>query len=591
MRLLSLFLLPVCLLMTASPPVAHADDAAALAELIEAHWQRTLGERPEFASSIGERRHDDRWTDLAPRALQARHRADRDALRALRRIELSQLSVQAAVDHALLDRELAWRIDMHRYGEHLLPMTQLHGVQMLDRLPAQLEFRGLDDYDAWLRRLESLDAYIAQTMALMREGMRRGIVVPQAAMRRVPPQLRALLVDDAQDSGFYAPFLILPADIHPARAQALRASARAAISQRVLPAYRRLHDFVVEEYLPAARERVSLEALPDGQSWYARRVMWYTSTALSPQEIHAIGVGEVERLGAQMQRTMRDTGYRGELAGFVARLREDPAHYHDDPVRLLEAFRATAKRIDPELPRLFSRLPRTPYGLQAIPALMSGRGDAAYYRPPAVDGSRAGYVHVDVHHSRGLPIHEIAALIAGESVPGRHLQTALAMEQRDLHPFRQHQHTGAGTEGWALYAQGLGEALDLYADAHSMFGRLAHEMWRAAALVVDTGVHALGWERAQAIAYLQAHTARADHDIISEVDRYIAAPGQALAGKIGELRILALRDTARERLGPGFDIREFHDAVLSGGAVPLDLLAARIERWMEQRADSSREES
>lgn len=591
MRLLTLLLLPVCLLTPGPPTAADTADTAALSELIEAHWQRRLRERPEFASATGNRRYDDRWTDLAPRAVEASHRADRDALRTLRRIDASQLSTDAAIDHALLQRELAWRMDMHRHGQHLMPMTQLGGVQMLDQLPEQLEFRDLRDYDNWLSRLQSLDTHIAQTVALMRQGMRRGIVVPQAAMRRVPPQLRALLVDDPQDSGFYAPFLTLPSDIHPARAQALQAAARTAISQQVLPAYRRLHHFLVEEYLPNAREGVAAGALPDGPAWYARMVAWHTTTDLTPQEIHDIGLAEVERLLEDMQRTMRTAGHAGDLAGFFALLREDPAFYHDDPEALLKAYRATAKRIDPALPRLFGRLPRTPYGIEAIPAAMAADGLSAYYRPPAANGGHAGYVHVNLHHPRSLPIFDIEAQIAGTAVPGHHLQMALALEQRDLHPFRRHQHAAAYEQGWALYAAGLGEALGLYDDPYSMFGRLGYEMWRAAGLVVDTGVHALGWEREQAIAFMRAHTPRSEHDIIIEVDRYIARPGQALAGKIGELQILSLRDRARERLGNAFDIREFHDVMLSGGAVPLDVLDARIERWIAGRTLSPREET
>ena len=317
---------------------------------------------------------------------------------------------------------------------------------------------------------------------------------------------------------------------------------------------------------------------------------WHTTTDLSPQEIHEIGLAEVQRVLGDMQRTMRATGHRGDLASFSARLRDDPAFYHDDPEALLNTYRATAKRIDPELPRLFGRLPRTPYGLRAIPAAFA-HSDSTCYLPPAADGSRAGFVQVNLNGFERRPSYEIEVVTARQAVPGRHLQTALVMEQHDLHAFRRHQHASGYSEGWALYAEGLGEALGLYADAYSMFGRLSHEMWRAAALVVDTGVHAMGWEREQAIAFMQAHTARPDHDIIEQVDRYIAAPGQALADKIGELRILSLRDTARERLGNAFDIREFHDVVLSGGAVPLELLAARIERWMDQRAASAWDET
>jgi len=591
MRMLTLLLLPACLLMSGSPAMADAAQDAALGELIEAHWQRTLRERPEFASVTGDRRYDEHWTDLAPRALAASHRADRDALRALRRIDVSTLSADAAIDHALLRRELAWRVDMHGYGQHLLPMTQLRGVQMLDQLPGQLVFRDLRDYDNWLARLQSLDTHIAQTIALMRQGMRRGIVVPQAAMRRVPPQLRALLVEDAQDSGFYAPFLTLPDDVHPARAQALRTAARAAISQQVLPAYRRLHDFLVEEYLPIAPERVAAAALPEGQAWYARMVAWHSSTELSPQEIHDIGLAEVNRLLEDMQHTMRKAGHEGDLAEFFAVLREDPAFYHDDPQALLTAFRATAKRIDPALPQLFGRLPRTPYGIEAVASATAPDSMSACYRPPAADGSHAGYMHVNLSRPQHRPIFDIEVLTAGTAVPGRHLQTALVLEQRELHPFRRHQHVAAYSEGWALYAADLGAALGLYADPHSMFGRLGYEMWQAAGLVVDTGVHALGWEREQAIAFMRAHTPRSEHDIISEVDRYIARPGQALAGKIGKMQILSLRDRARERLGNAFDIREFHDVMLSGGAVPLDLLDERIERWIAGRSVSPREET
>jgi len=582
MRLFWSLLMFACLL----PAVSHAEEASreAFAALLDTHWQRTLQERPVFASMIGERGYDDRWTDLRARALENSHRADRAELRQLQRIDATKLAPEAAIDHDLLRRELTHRIAMFQLGQHLMPMTQLSGVQTYDQLPAQLRFATLEDYDHWLARLESLDAHLAQTIELMRQGLRRGLVVPQVAMRRVPTQIRALLVETPEESGFYRPFDTLPEEILPARADALRAAARATLSQKVLPAYRRLHDFLVEEYLPAAREDIALQALPNGEGWYRTLAAWHTSTELTTREIHEIGKREVVRILEAMQEVMEATGFEGDLQEFFNWLREDPSHYYEDEDQLLKAYRATAKRIDPTLPRLFSRLPRIPYGVLPIPASIAPDTYAAYYQPPAADGSRAGYFFVNLYRPETRPKFEIEVLTVHEAVPGHHLQIALAMEL-DAHPFRRHQRFTAYTEGWALYAEGLGEELGLYQDPLSLFGRLTYDMWRAVRLVVDTGMHSMGWPRDRAIAYMTDHTPRALNDITNEIDRYIAWPGQALAYKAGELRILALRERAERRLGADFDIRAFHDVILSGGALPLDLLEARVDAWIARQLE------
>ena len=399
-------------------------------------------------------------------------------------------------------------------------------------------------------------------------------------MQRIEPQLQAQLVDDARDSPYFRAFADLPATIDEADRAALRERAAQTIEREVVPAYRRFADWFAKTYLPASRDSMGLSALPNGSSWYEFLAREFTTTRMTPDEIHRLGLDEVRRIRDEMLAIIDEVGFDGDFAAFLEHLRTDPQFYYDNPEDLYEAYLATSKRIDPELVRLFGKLPRMPYGVKPIPETIAPDTTTAYYTRPAADGSRAGIYWVNLYRPEVRPKYEIEVLSVHEAMPGHHLQLALQQELRDMPEFRRYLGFTAFVEGWGLYSESLGFELGLYEDPYSHFGALTYEMWRAVRLVVDTGLHYKGWTREQAIGFFRDNAAKTEHDIVNEIDRYIGNPGQALAYKIGQIRLLELRRTAERRLGDRFDIRAFHDELLGAGALPLDLLEARMNEWI-----------
>ncbi|HEX3345334.1 MAG TPA: DUF885 domain-containing protein, partial [Polyangiaceae bacterium] len=470
----------------------------------------------------------------------------------------------------------------------LLAIDPQGGIQSAADIASALPFASTHDYDAWLARLRALPAYVEQTTELLREGVREHVVEARVIMERVPAQIAAQIVDDPEKSPFFAPLRHVPSSIPAAERDRLVREARAAITQQVVPAYRRFQAFFAAEYLPACFPAVGAWQLPRGDEAYAYLVRLHTTTAIRPQEAHDLGLREVARIRGEMLALVQKVGFKGGLPEFFTWLRSDPQFFFHDPRALFEAYEATAKRIDPRLVLEFKTLPRTPYGVEAIPAAMAPDSPTAYYREPAADGSRAGTFFVNLYEPEARPKWEMMALAMHESVPGHHLQIALANEQQGLPDFRRHGDWTAFVEGWGLYAESLGDDMGLYDDPYSKFGQLTYEMWRAVRLVVDTGMHAFHWDRKRAIDYFLENTPKTVLDVTNEVDRYIAWPGQALAYKIGQLEILRLRERARAALGDRFDVREFHDVVLRDGAIPLDLLAQHVEAWIARESSGVR---
>jgi len=577
------------MLLAAAVPTARSAEpsssaAKELHQLFESEWERGLRENPVAASSRGDRRYDDRWPDLSSEALARGHAGDRKVLATLAGLPDDRLDPGDRLNRDLFARRYRGELDSYEWGLRFLPITQRRGVQSAHELAEILPFKTAHDFELWIARLNGLDTYVDQTIDLMREGMRRGLVQPRVIMERVPAQIAKQVVKDPTASPFYAPFDKMPASIPATEQERLRAAARQAIEQAVVPAYRRLQTFFNEQYLPASRNTVGIWDTPDGTDWYRKRVRWFTTTELTADQIHDIGLAEVARIRGEMQKVIERVGFKGSFEEFLHFLRTDPQFRYTDPGQLLQAYLAMSKRVDPLLPQYFGRLPRMPYGVRPIPMEAAPDTTTAYYRPPSMDGRRAGYYYVNLYKPEERPTYEIPVLTIHEAVPGHHLQIALAQELGEQPKFRRDFEATAFVEGWALYSESLGEEMGFYDDPYAKFGQLTYEMWRAVRLVVDTGMHHKRWSREQAIEFFKANAAKSELDIVNEIDRYISWPGQALAYKIGELRIKELRAKATQELGARFDLREFHDVVLGSGAVPLDVLEANVTAWQARKA-------
>ncbi|MHB1168665.1 MAG: DUF885 domain-containing protein [Longimicrobiales bacterium] len=560
----------------------RADSAvAALHRLFDDAWAENLRANPLFASQVGVRDYDALLPDPSERAEQQWLETLRARLQRLDAIDRAALPRTEQINADIFRRltETAAReIELRGY---YMPFTTF--VPFYSSLPEMAEFMPLESvtgYENYIARLQGLRAHFDAYIDLMRSGMEAGITIPRVVLEGVVADLDAQLVDDPAQSRFYLPFADMSERIAPAERERLQRDGADAIRTSVLPGYRALRDFMASEYIPNARESLGASSLPGGRAFYEHRVRMYTTLDITPDEVHERGLAEVQRIRGEMQEVIGQTGFDGSFTEFLEYLRTDPRFYADTEQELLEAYSFVLKRMDGELPSLFGTLPRTPYGLRAIPDYMAPKMTTAYYRPPAGDGSTAGFYYVNTYDLKSRPLYEVEALSFHEAVPGHHLQNAIAMELGDVPQFRRFAGFTAFGEGWGLYAERLGLEAGFYKDPYSNFGRLSYEMWRALRLAVDTGIHWKGWSRQQAIDFMAENSALALHNIIAEVDRYISWPGQALGYKMGELAIRDLRARAEQRLGEAFDVRAFHDVVLGSGEVPLDVLEENVERWI-----------
>jgi uncharacterized protein (DUF885 family) len=564
----------------APSPASAPAHAAALHRLFDEEWERGLRESPESASYQGDTRYDELWTDLSPAAIATRAQEDRAALARLLAIDRRALSSADQLDYDTFRWQIEHQIERQRFHEELYPIGHQGGVQTADGVAETMPFDTVADYRRWLARMAALPVQVDQVIVLLRQGLAAGRTPPRVLMERVPAQIAAQVVADPAQSPFFRPFLHIPNAIDPADRTALAAQAQATIRDRIVPAYRRLQRVFNTEYLPRARASIAVTDQPDGAAYYDFLARYYTTTDLSVSQIHAIGLAEVARLQAAMEALKTEIGFQGDLQAFFGFLRTDPRFFYATPEALLEGYRAVAKRIDPELVKVFRIIPRLPYGVRPIPANIAPDTTTAYYQGGAADGTRPGYFCVNLYRPEVRPKWEMLPLALHESVPGHHFQFARALELPDAPLFRRTAYFVAYSEGWGLYAEQLGREMGLYEDPYDRFGQLSYEMWRAVRLVVDTGMHAQGWSREQAIDYFMAHTPKTRQDVVNEIDRYIGTPGQALAYKIGQMKISALRAQAQQALGPKFDLRDFNDAVLATGSVPLAVLQTRIEDWI-----------
>ena len=562
-----------------SGPV-QADATADFNALLDEVWENTMSDFPTFASSLGDRRFNDQWTDQSLEAIENRHLGDREFLRRLYAINRSELDEADELNYELFRRDLQSDVDEHQFKSYLIPFSHRGGVQTLNQTASRLRFTTVQDYEDWLVRMSKVGTVIEQAIARAEQGRKEGYVPPAILMERVPDQIATQLVEVGTDSPFYEEFAEMPDSINEDEQERLRASAENTIDDIVVPAYRELARYFEKTYLPGSRESVGLSNLPNGSSWYEFLARNYTTTSMTPDDIHRLGLNEVKRIRDEMQLIIDELEFDGDFQAFLTFLRTDPQFYYDDPDALYEAYLATCKRIDPELVKLFGKLPRMPYGVKPIPAATAPDTTTAYYSRPAADGSRAGTYWVNLYMPEVRPKYEIEVLSVHEAMPGHHLQLSLQQELGNMPNFRRFSGFTAFVEGWGLYSESLGYDLGLYKDPYSHFGALTYEMWRAVRLVVDTGLHYKGWTRQQAIDFFKDNAAKTEHDIVNEIDRYIGNPGQALAYKIGQLKILSLRESAETQLGDDFDVRAFHDELLGAGALPLDVLERRMDAWI-----------
>jgi uncharacterized protein (DUF885 family) len=567
--------------LTAGPTTPTSDARARLHVLLHEAWEYELREDPLFATSVGDHRYDDRMpsillADLARRTetrrrfLERSHRIDTRALDATDRDSLALFQWQTT--EAIRDFEL------HR---HRFPLNADSGFHMdLGQLPSQCRLDTTGDYESYLARLRAIPSFFQENTDLLKEALAAGWTIPREVLSGYEKTIEAHVVDAPAKSRFFAPFESFPPGVPEADRARLKAAGERAIRESIVPAYAELLEFMTREYIPNARQTVGASAMPGGAEYYAYLVRHFTTLDRTPEEIHAVGLEEVRRIRSEMERVIRRTGFSGTFAEFLQFLRTNPRFYAKTPEELLSKASRLAKTIDSRLPSFFGRLPRLPYTVEPVPAEMAPKYTGGRYVPASPGGKKAGTYWVNTYDLPSRPLYILPSLTLHEAVPGHHLQISLAGELTDLPKFRRFVYVDAFGEGWGLYSERLGVEMGLYEDPYDDFGRLTYEMWRAARLVVDTGLHAKGWTRQQAIDYLSSHTALSLHECTTETDRYVSWPAQALAYKMGELTIRGLRAKAETALGSRFDLREFHDRVLAGGTVTMPILERRIEEWM-----------
>jgi uncharacterized protein (DUF885 family) len=587
--LLALGASPLLAADTGEPATAAVSSGARLNTLVEQYFEEWLKLNPLSATFIGDNRYNDSLPNsIGPQQRAAEHELNARYLAAIKAIDPAGLSPRERISYDIFLRERERALEAERFPWHLLPINQAGSLVTL--MPAlgsgdsAQPFATVQDYENWLGRLDGFAVWMDQAVANMREGMAKGVVQPRPVMEKLLPQLEAMIVAEPEKSLFYAPLRKFPETIAVPEQERLTAAYSKKISGTVVPAYARMRDFVRDEYLPKTRDSVAWTALPDGAAWYAFAVREHTTTDMSPDEIHELGLSEVGRILGEMDGVRRQVGFDGDLEAFFTHLETSPEFYFTQGADLVRGYNEIKRRIDAQLPRLFSVLPKADYEVREVEAFRAQSSAGAFYQQPSADGSRPGIFYVNTYNLKAQPKFGMETLSLHEASPGHHFQISIQQELEDVPRFRRFggDYT-AFVEGWALYAEYLGKELGLFTDPYQWFGRLNDEQLRAMRLVVDTGLHSKGWSRERAIKYMLDNSTLAETDVVSEVERYIAWPGQALGYKVGDLHIQGLRRRAEQELGEKFDIRDFHREVLGDGAVPLSVLDAKIDRWISSR--------
>ncbi len=559
----------------------QADENRRLKYLFEANWEYRMVASPEAATWRGYPGQNHRWSDLSIDAIAEEKENARRTLQAILSFDQAKLSEGNQLNYDLFRRNAEMAVERQQFPAEFLAINQMEGLPRdVPSMIAMMPAARTKDYENILARLGGISTLVDQTIALLQEGLSRGIVPPKVPLRSVPDQVAGQVHIGSMTTPMLAKFKKFPGTIPAVEQVRLTEAAKAVYADAVRPALKRLHVFLRDEYVPNCRTTVGRSALSNGRAWYEHQIRHYTTTTLSPDEIHNIGLREVKRIHAEMESIRKQVGFADDLHAFFGFLRTDPRFYYDTADELLAGYRDICKRADPELTKVFRKLPRQPYGVIPVPSYIEKSVTTAYYQPGSNDAGRAGFFFANTYDLKSRPKWEMEALALHEAVPGHHLQLAIADEIVGLPEFRKYGRYTGYVEGWGLYSESLGEEMGFYTDPYSKFGQLTYEMWRAIRLVVDTGIHAKGWSRQRAIDFFKANAGKVDHDITVEVDRYIVWPGQALAYKLGELKLKELRARATVKLGDKFDLRSFHDEIVWNGALPLSILEQRINSWI-----------
>lgn len=565
----------------------YKNEDAKLDALMKLHWDYVMQTFPEWATYVGVPGYSDKWTDDSIAAINTRKADLKCEIAALKQIKTKSLSVSAKLNYDLLLSRYSEILQGHKFPGEFLTLSHMDGVHssIADVLSANPQ-NNLQDIKDLMTRLGRSANKILQNKALLQEGLKAGITPPQAILYKVPPQFDALLTADPKNSALYQPFKKLPKFLSDDEKREFQNQALNIISTQVYPELEKFKRFLIDEYIPKARKTVSWSDMPNGVEWYNHNIRSHTTLALNAEEIHQIGLSEVERIEKEMNKIKDEVKFKGSLAEFNKYLLTDRKFHFDNPKDLMTAYREISKRADAEIPKLFGRLPRLTYGVREIPEYKAKSSAAGYYYSGSLEAGRAGYFEANTSDLPSRPKWGMEALVLHEAVPGHHLQIALAQEQGELPDFRKNDGYTAYSEGWGLYAEGLGDLMQMYQDPYSQYGKFSYELWRAVRLVVDTGVHSKGWSREKALAYFQEHLPKSKLETEVEVDRYIVWPGQALAYKMGQLKFLELRNKAENELKESFNIRKFHDQVLGYGAIPLNILDQQISQWIEKEKNN-----
>ena len=559
-------------------------DAERLHWFLEISWEYTMKESPEFATAIGYPGQNDRWSDVSFDAIARRKETEKLDLEIIKSIDRGKLPEKDVISYDLYRRNAEFSVEGHQFPFELLPLNQMGGVQQnVAQVISSTTFKTTKDYEDLVARLNAVPALIDQTIALLQKGLEQKVTPPQVTLRDVPQQVLNLIVKDPAESPMLEPFKKMSALVPAADQARLREAATDVFTKKIGPAFQKLHDFLATKYLPGARKTIGANKLPNGDKMYGYTTRQQTTTELTPPQIHQIGLDEVKRIRAEMDKVIASTGFKGDFHAFMKYLLTDPKFYYTDAESLLAGYRDIAKQIDPKLVEFFGVIPRLPYGIKAVPAYAEKSQAGAYYESGSLKAGRPGYFFANTYDLPSRPKWGMETLTLHEAVPGHHFQIAIAQETEDIPEFRKHSGYNAFAEGWALYAESLGHEMGFFRDPYQHFGHLGDEMLRAVRLVVDTGLHSMDWTREQAIKYFQENSGTPPHDIEVEVDRYIVWPSQALGYKIGQLKIRELRTHAEKELGQKMDLRAFHDEVLKNGALPMSVLETHIKTWVAKR--------